>query len=55
MRRIAHRLGMGKVRGELEDLSFQALQPEASADLMREIDTKRHQHEELAPPTANAD
>jgi GTP pyrophosphokinase len=44
---IAHRLGMGKVRGELEDLSFQALQPEASADLMREIDTKRQQHEEL--------
>jgi GTP pyrophosphokinase len=43
---IAHRLGMGKVRGELEDLSFQALQPEAAADLMREIDTKRHQHEE---------
>ena len=43
---IAHRLGMGKVRGELEDLAFQALQPEASADLMREIDTKRHQHEE---------
>jgi GTP pyrophosphokinase len=44
---IAHRLGMGKVRGELEDLSFQALQPEASADLMREIDTKRQQHEDL--------
>jgi guanosine-3',5'-bis(diphosphate) 3'-pyrophosphohydrolase len=43
---IAHRLGMGKVRGELEDLSFQTLQPEASADLMREIDTKRHKHEE---------
>ena len=44
---IAHRLGMGKVRGELEDLSFQALQPEAAADLMREIDAKRQQHEEF--------
>jgi guanosine-3',5'-bis(diphosphate) 3'-pyrophosphohydrolase len=44
---IAHRLGMGKVRGELEDLAFQALQPEAAADLMREIDAKRAQHEEL--------
>jgi guanosine-3',5'-bis(diphosphate) 3'-pyrophosphohydrolase len=44
---IAHRLGMGKVRGELEDLAFQALQPEAAADLMREIDAKRHQHEEF--------
>jgi GTP pyrophosphokinase len=44
---IAHRLGMGKIRGELEDLAFQALQPEAAADLMREIDAKRHQHEEF--------
>src|SRR6516162_7061599 len=26
---IAHRLGMGKVRGELEDLSFRYLEPEA--------------------------
>src|SRR5882757_3003772 len=44
---IAHRLGMGKMRGELEDLAFQALQPEAAEDLMREIDAKRAQHEEL--------
>ena len=44
---IAHRLGMGKVRGELEDLSFQTLQPDAAADLMREIDHKRAQYEEL--------
>jgi guanosine-3',5'-bis(diphosphate) 3'-pyrophosphohydrolase len=44
---IAHRLGMGKVRGELEDLSFQTLQPDAAADLMREIDHKRTQYEEL--------
>ena len=44
---IAHRLGMGKVRGELEDLAFQTLQPDAAADLMREIDHKRAQYEEL--------
>jgi GTP pyrophosphokinase len=44
---IAHRLGMGKVRGELEDLAFQTLQPEAASDLMREIDHKRTQYEEL--------
>jgi GTP pyrophosphokinase len=44
---IAHRLGMGKVRGELEDLAFQTLHPEEAADLMREIDAKRNQHEEL--------
>jgi GTP pyrophosphokinase len=43
---IAHRLGMGKVRGELEDLSFATLQPEASAELMREIESKRQEHEQ---------
>ncbi len=42
---IAHRLGMGKMRGELEDLSFRALHPEAAADLMREIESKRQEHE----------
>src|SRR5579884_3664694 len=43
---IAHRLGMGKIRGELEDLSFQYLEPEAWAELVREIESKRLQHEE---------
>jgi guanosine-3',5'-bis(diphosphate) 3'-pyrophosphohydrolase len=43
---IAHRLGMGKVRGELEDLSFRYLEPEAWADLMREIESQRLQNEE---------
>jgi GTP diphosphokinase / guanosine-3',5'-bis(diphosphate) 3'-diphosphatase len=43
---IAHRLGMGKIRGELEDLSFQVLEPEASAELIREIDSKRQENEE---------
>jgi GTP diphosphokinase / guanosine-3',5'-bis(diphosphate) 3'-diphosphatase len=43
---IAHRLGMGKIRGELEDLSFRALEPEASAELIREIDSKRQEKEE---------
>jgi GTP pyrophosphokinase len=28
---ISHRLGMGKVRGELEDLAFRHLDPEAFA------------------------
>jgi GTP pyrophosphokinase len=44
---IAHRLGMGKVRGELEDLAFQTLHREEAEDLIREIDAKRNQHEEL--------
>jgi guanosine-3',5'-bis(diphosphate) 3'-pyrophosphohydrolase len=44
---IAHRLGMGKIRGELEDLSFRYLEPEASAELIREIDSQRAQNEEF--------
>ncbi|MBV9035485.1 MAG: bifunctional (p)ppGpp synthetase/guanosine-3',5'-bis(diphosphate) 3'-pyrophosphohydrolase [Acidobacteriaceae bacterium] len=43
---IAHRLGMGKVRGELEELSFEALHPEAAAELNREIQSKQHEHEQ---------
>jgi guanosine-3',5'-bis(diphosphate) 3'-pyrophosphohydrolase len=43
---IAHRLGMGKIRGELEDLAFETLHPEESAELMREIESKRHEHED---------
>ena len=45
----AHRapLGMGKIRGELEDLSFQYLEPEASAELLREMESQRQQNEEF--------
>ncbi|MFL6350585.1 MAG: RelA/SpoT family protein [Bryobacteraceae bacterium] len=43
---IAHRLGMGKIRGALEDLAFETLQPEASAELMRDIESKRQENEE---------
>lgn len=43
---IAHRLGMGKIRGELEDLAFKYVEPEASADLIREIDSKRSANEQ---------
>ncbi len=43
---IAHRLGMGKVRGELEDLSFKYLDPEAYAEISRTIDTQRSANEE---------
>jgi GTP pyrophosphokinase len=42
---IAHRLGMGKVRGELEDLAFKFLEPEAAEELEREIESKREQNE----------
>jgi len=44
---IAHRLGMGKIRGELEDLAFQYLEPEAAAELTREMDSQRQLNEEF--------
>jgi GTP diphosphokinase / guanosine-3',5'-bis(diphosphate) 3'-diphosphatase len=44
---IAHRLGMGKVRGELEDLAFRYIDREACEDVVRSIETKRHGSEEL--------
>jgi guanosine-3',5'-bis(diphosphate) 3'-pyrophosphohydrolase len=43
---IAHRLGMGKVRGELEDLSFRNLDPEAYAEISRSIESQRTANEE---------
>ncbi len=38
---IAHRLGMGKLRGELEDLSFQNLYPQEYKKLSLEIESRR--------------
>lgn len=43
---IAHRLGMGKVRSELEDLSFQNLYPEEYKRLAAEVDTRRPELED---------
>src|ERR1019366_2176678 len=42
---IAHRLGMGKVRGELEDLAFRYMDPEAYAEISKTIDDKREENE----------
>jgi GTP diphosphokinase / guanosine-3',5'-bis(diphosphate) 3'-diphosphatase len=44
---IAHRLGMGKVRGELEDLAFRHIDPSAYDEIIREIESKRHSSEEF--------
>jgi GTP pyrophosphokinase len=38
---IAHRLGMGKVRSELEDLSFQNLHPQEYKKLSVEVEARR--------------
>ena len=44
---IAHRLGMGKVRGELEDLAFQYLEPDAYKEIAGAIETSRQSNEEF--------
>ncbi len=44
---IAHRLGMGKIRGELEDLSFGYLEPEAAGELSKIIESRRPEQEEF--------
>ena len=42
---IAHRLGMGKIRGELEDLAFQYLEPDAYREIIEAIESRRHSNE----------
>jgi GTP diphosphokinase / guanosine-3',5'-bis(diphosphate) 3'-diphosphatase len=43
---IANRLGMGKIRGELEDLAFSYLEEGAYADINQEIELKRQATED---------
>jgi GTP pyrophosphokinase len=38
---LAHRLGMGKLRGELEDLAFRYVDPDGYAKLTTEVDSLR--------------
>ncbi|MBI3668135.1 MAG: bifunctional (p)ppGpp synthetase/guanosine-3',5'-bis(diphosphate) 3'-pyrophosphohydrolase, partial [Acidobacteria bacterium] len=42
---IALRLGMGKIRGELEDLAFGYLDADAFQELSRQLESKRHANE----------
>ena len=44
---IAHRLGMGKVRGELEDLSFRYLDSEAFQEVKKSVESRRKVGEEF--------
>src|ERR1700751_1215109 len=44
---IAHRLGMGIVRGELEDLSFRYLEPESCLALQKEVSEKAPVHQKF--------
>jgi GTP pyrophosphokinase len=42
---LANRLGMGKIRGELEDLSFSYLEPKSYQELKEVVERKRKSHE----------
>src|ERR1039457_4394898 len=42
---IAHRLGMGKIRGELEDLGFRFLDPAGHEQVEKAVDARRKQGE----------
>jgi GTP pyrophosphokinase len=42
---LAHRLGMAKVKGELEDLALRTLHPEAYEDLQRRVAKRRLERE----------
>src|ERR1700732_4783407 len=42
---IAHRLGMGLIRGELEDLAFSYLEPDAYQELHKTVVSKRREFE----------
>src|SRR5271169_4198794 len=44
---IAHRLGMGKIRGELEDLGFRYLDPIAHEQVQKAVEARRKQGEEF--------
>lgn len=43
---ISHRLGMGKVRGELEDLAFRHLDPEGFQEISHAIESQRTENEQ---------
>jgi len=42
---LANRLGMGKMRGELEDLAFSYLEPKSHQELKEIVERKRKSHE----------
>ena len=51
---IAHRLGMGNVRNELEDLSFRYLEPESFLALQKEVTDKAPIHKKFLEEVQSA-
>ena len=50
---LAHRMGMGKIRGELEDLAFEVLDPIAFQEIRQEVEEKRRGSEEFLKEVAS--
>src|SRR5215472_709417 len=50
---LAHRLGMGKVRGELEDLAFQYVDPIGYSQIKEQVDARRKQGEAFLTKTVD--
>src|SRR4029077_2507462 len=44
---LAHRLGIGQIKWELEDLAFRNLEPDAYQDVVKRIAKKREERETL--------
>jgi GTP diphosphokinase / guanosine-3',5'-bis(diphosphate) 3'-diphosphatase len=51
---IAHRLGMALIKGELEDLSFRYLEPDAYLALQKEVTEKAPAHKRFLEEVQNA-
>jgi guanosine-3',5'-bis(diphosphate) 3'-pyrophosphohydrolase len=50
---LAHRLGMGKVRGELEDLAFQYVDPIGYSQIREQVEARRKQGEAFLTKTVS--
>src|SRR6201993_897988 len=50
---IAHRLGMGIIKGELEDLAFRFLEPDAYLSLQKEVTEKEPIHKRFLEDVQN--
>ena len=50
---LAHRMGMGKIRGELEDLAFAYLDPVAYQEVRDEVESKRRAGEDFLKEVAS--
>jgi GTP diphosphokinase / guanosine-3',5'-bis(diphosphate) 3'-diphosphatase len=50
---VANRLGMGLIRGELEDLAFRFLEPEAFSDLQKKVASKKNSFDRFLQEVQN--